>query len=41
MGTKYTKEFKAEAIRLGEREGVSAASEQLGIGVKTRYATAK
>lgn len=38
MGTKYSKEFKTEAIRLSEREGVAAASEKLGIGAKTLYA---
>lgn len=37
MGTKYTKEFKAEAIRLGERERVAAASEKLCIDAKTLY----
>lgn len=38
MGTKYSKEFRTEAIRLREREGVAAASEKLGIGAKTLYA---
>ena len=29
--TKYSKEFKEDALRLAEREGVSAASEKLGL----------
>jgi len=29
--TKYSKEFKEDAVRLAEREGVSRASERLGI----------
>ena len=29
--TKYSKEFKEDALRLAEREGVSVASEKLGL----------
>jgi len=37
MGKKYTKEFKADAVRLCEREGVAAASEKLGVAAKALY----
>ena len=38
MGTKYAKEFKQEAVRLSEREGVATASEKLGVSQKALYA---
>ena len=38
MGSKYTREFKTDALRLCEREGVAAASEKLGIPAKSLYA---
>ena len=38
MGSKYSKEFKEEALRLCEREGVSAAGQKLGISTKALYA---
>jgi len=34
---KYSKEFKRDAVRLSEREGVRATSEKLGVPVKTLY----
>lgn len=37
MGSKFSKEFRGEALRLCEREGVTAASQKLGIGAKTLY----
>ncbi len=37
MAKKYSKEFKEEAIKICEREGVSSASEKLGVGIKTLY----
>lgn len=37
MGTKYSKEFKEEALRLCEREGVRGASEKLGVPQKALY----
>ncbi len=36
-GTKYSKEFKADALRLSEREGVKEASEKLGISPRHIY----
>lgn len=38
MANKYTKEFKQEAVRLCERDGVAATSEKLGVGAKALYA---
>lgn len=38
MATKYTKEFKQEALRLCERDGVAEASEKLGVSAKALYA---
>jgi transposase len=38
MANKYSKEFKAEAVRLCEREGVAATAEKLGVGAKALYA---
>ena len=38
MGSKYSKEFKADALRLCEREGVAGASEKLGVATKMLYA---
>ncbi len=37
MGTKYSKEFKADALRLCEREGVTKASQKLGVPAKNLY----
>ncbi len=37
MGNKYSKEFREEALRLCEREGVSGASQMLGVSAKTLY----
>jgi len=37
MGTKYTKEFKRDAIRLSEREGIKEASEKLGLPKRALY----
>ena len=37
MGSKYSKEFKADALRLCDREGVKGASEKLGIATKALY----
>lgn len=37
MGSKYSKEFKHDALRLAEREGVAAASERLGISKRQIY----
>ena len=34
---KYNKEFKEEALRLCERDGVSATSEKLGVSTKALY----
>ena len=38
MGSKYSKEFKEDALRLCEREGTAKASERLGISPKNLYA---
>ena len=38
MGSKYSKEFREEALRLCEREGVVAASQKLGVSGKALYA---
>ncbi len=35
--SKYSKEFKADAVRLSEREGVKAASEALGVPKSKLY----
>ena len=35
--TKYSKEFKEDAVRMAEREGVSRASEKLGLRQKQIY----
>jgi transposase len=37
MATRYTKEFKQEAVRLSEQVGVAAASEKLGVSQKALY----
>lgn len=37
MGRKYTDEFKREALRLCEQQGVHSASDKLGIPIKTLY----
>ena len=37
MATRYTKEFKQEAVRLSDQVGVGAASEKLGVGQKALY----
>ncbi len=38
MGSKYSKEFRRDALRLCEREGVRETSEKLGIPLKSLYA---
>ena len=38
MGSKYSKEFRRDALRLCEREGVREASEKLGVPLKSLYA---
>jgi transposase len=35
--SKYSKEFREEAIRLADREGVAAASERLGVDKRHIY----
>lgn len=35
--TKYSKEFKRDALRLCEREGVREAGEKLGVPIKALY----
>ena len=37
MGTKYSKEFKEDALRLAAGEGVAVASEKLGIAKRQIY----
>jgi len=37
MGSKYTEEFKREALRVCEQQGARATSEKLGIPIKTLY----
>ena len=37
MAKKYSKEFKEDALRLAEREGVNRASEQLGLRANQIY----
>lgn len=37
MATKYSNEFKQDALRLCEREGVTKASQKLGITSKNLY----
>ena len=37
MGTKYSKEFKEDALRLCECEGVSKASQKLGVTTRNLY----
>jgi transposase len=37
MGSKYTEEFKREALRVCEQRGVRETSEKLGIPIKTLY----
>jgi len=37
MGSKYTAEFKMDALRVCEREGVPTAHEKLGVPEKTLY----
>ena len=36
-GTRYSGEFKEEAVRLVEEIGVKSASEKLGVPIKTLY----
>ena len=38
MGSKYTVEFKRDAVRLCDLEGVASASEKLGVPLKSLYA---
>jgi transposase len=38
MANKYSTEFKSEAIRLCERDGVGVTAEKLGVGAKALYA---
>ncbi len=35
--SKYSEEFKREALRICEQQGVRAAGEKLGISIKTLY----
>lgn len=37
MGEKYSEEYKADALKLAEEIGVSAACKQLGLSSKTVY----
>lgn len=37
MGSKYTEEFKREALRICDQQGARAAGEKLGIPIKTLY----
>ena len=37
MASKYTKEFRQDALKVCEREGVKAASEKLGVPMKALY----
>ena len=37
MASKYTKEFRQDALKICERESVKAASEKLGVSVKALY----
>lgn len=37
MNTKYSSEFKQEALRLCDEQGVAYASERLGVHTKTLY----
>ncbi len=37
MGRKYSKEFKQDALRLCEREGVRETGETLGVPVRALY----
>jgi len=37
MGSKYSKEFRRDALQLCEREGVKGASEKLGVAKKSVY----
>lgn len=37
MNSKWSKEFKADALRLSEKEGVQTASEKLGISKRQIY----
>jgi transposase len=37
MGSKYSKEFKRDAVRLCQRESVKIASEKLGVPLKALY----
>lgn len=38
MGSKFSREFREEALRLCERESVSSASQKLGVSAKALYA---
>ena len=37
MASKYTKEFRQDALKVCDREGVKAASEKLGVPTKALY----
>lgn len=37
MGTKYSSEYKAEALHMASRDGVASASEKLGISPRQIY----
>jgi len=37
MGSKYTEEFKREAMRICDQQGARATGEKLGIPIKTLY----
>jgi len=37
MGSKYSKEFRRDALKLCERESVREASEKLGVPIKALY----
>lgn len=37
MGIRYSKEFKEDALRMCEREGVTKASQKLGVATKNLY----
>jgi len=38
MASKYTKEFRQDALKVCDRDGVKAASEKLGVSIKALYA---
>ena len=37
MASKYTKEFRQDALKVCDRDGVKAASEKLGVPIKALY----